>query len=528
MFKIVFLIIISLVCSTEIFSQPSLKIDPNRVRFKSVFIRIDSTLFINEGNQLLTIDSLVFNKNNFYNITFGGNRQIPFTIAPDDTIVTYVMLQNFYNITVTDTVDTVLVYNNGVESPRSLRIRIDFFDDDTARVICNVRDAFQQPIANADLYYFYYGIYLVGVARTDINGYYELNLPKGIYTVAAAKEGYRTIFNNNTPDPFFAPMIQLDSGQTAVVDYNLPLLGTLNYSVSGVVYDSLSGNPVDKGVVIIRKGTHNPSRMIMEDSSVYAGFINYDGSYTVYVESDTFFYVQTYSNYFLPGYYNDAGYASVFWQNADTILVNTTITGKNIYLQQDFSYGGGAAQGTVSLPPFESLTYDGITLLARSVSNNKYYSYAFGKDDATYKINNLPYGTYELVAQRVGFPNALSQQFTIDSLNPFVSGLSITFEPSGVEEDNTFIVESFYLQQNYPNPFNPSTRIQWIAYVNSKTSLKVYDVLGKEVVTLVDAELPAGKYEVDFSAKEALSSGVYIYRLQAGDFSSSKKMILLR
>jgi hypothetical protein len=266
----------------------------------------------------------------------------------------------------------------------------------------------------------------------------------------------------------------------------------------------------------------------MEDSTVYAGFINHDGSYTVYVERDTFYYVQTFSNYFLPGYYNDAGNSSVFWQNADSILVNTSLTDKNIYLQPDLSYGGGIAQGTISLPPYESLTYDGITLLARSVNNNKYYSYSFGKDDASFRMNNLPFGTYEMIAQKVGLPNAVSQQFTIDSLNPSVSNLNITFEPSSVLQDNGFLVENFFLQQNYPNPFNPSTRIQWQAYVNSKTTLKVYDILGNEVATLVDAELPAGKYEVDFSANESLSSGVYFYRLQVGSFTATKKMVLLR
>lgn len=528
MFKIVFLFVIMLLLTPEIFPQPSLKIDPNKVRFRDIFTRLDSTSFINDGDQILRIDSLVFQKNDFYNIYFEENRQVPFTITPDDTVTTYVILENFYNITVSDTIDTILVYHNGTESPRKLRIEIDFFDDDMAKIICNVRDSFQQPLGNTDLYYFYYGIYLVGSARTDPNGYYELNLPKGIYTVAAAKPGYRTIFNNDTPDPFFAPLVQLDSGQTVVIDYTMPSLSSTNYSVSGVVYDSASGGILNKGVVIVRKGSHAPSRMMMEDSTVYAGFIAGDGSYSVNVESDTFYYVQTYSNYYLPGYYNSAGYASVFWQNADTLLINSNISDKNIYLQRDLSFGGGMATGNINIPNYESLTYEGITLFARSVSSGQLYNYGFGKDDATFRLDNIPYGNYELIAQRVGLPNAISQQFTIDSLNPFVSDLSIIFEPSSVSEDNNFIVEDFHLLQNYPNPFNPSTRIQWQSYVNSKTTLKVYDVLGNEVATLVDAELPAGKYEVDFSAKESLSSGVYIYRLQAGDYSSSKKMILLR
>lgn len=530
MFKIVFLFVISLLITSEIFPQPDLRIDPNRVRFRDIFTRIDSTFFINEGDQVLSIDSLVYTKSNYYSIYFEGNKQIPFTIEPDDTVTTYVVLENFYNITVTDTSDTIWVYNSGNIDPERLRIQIEFFDDDTATVICYVKDEFQQPLSNTDLYYFYYGIYLVGEARTDPNGYYELKLPKGLYTVAAAKDGYRTIFNSATPDPFFAPLIQLDSGQTVTIDYSLPIIGTSNLSVSGTVYDSLTGNIVDKGVIIVRKGNHTPSRMMAEDSTVYAGFIRTDGSYSVSVEQDTFYYVQTYSNYFLPGYYNSAGYASVFWQNADTLLINSNINDKNLYLQKDLSYGGGTAMGSISLPPYESLTYEGITLFARSVSSGQLYSYGFGKDDASFRLDNIPYGTYEMVAQRIGLPNAISQPFTIDSLIPSVVNISVTFNPVNVDDDN-FQPSEFRLEQNFPNPFNPGTTIQWQSGIHSRTTLKVFDILGNEITTLVDADLPAGKYEIEFNTTDSpreLASGVYIFRLQAGSFTHSRKMILLR
>jgi hypothetical protein len=94
---------------------------------------------------------------------------------------------------------------------------------------------------------------------------------------------------------------------------------------------------------------------------------------------------------------------------------------------------------------------------------------------------------------------------------------------------------SYSLSQNYPNPFNPSTKIRYsIPNVGSglaRTVLKVYDVLGNEVATLVNEEKPAGNYEVDFNASSAsggLSSGVYFYKLTAGSFTDTKKMILLR
>ncbi len=106
-------------------------------------------------------------------------------------------------------------------------------------------------------------------------------------------------------------------------------------------------------------------------------------------------------------------------------------------------------------------------------------------------------------------------------------------EFSGINgvEDEAAPPSGFILAQNYPNPFNPSTIISWQAPVGSWQSLKVYDVLGNEVATLVDEYKSAGKYEVEFSSKGNaynISSGVYFYRLQAGDYVVTNKMILLR
>ncbi len=93
---------------------------------------------------------------------------------------------------------------------------------------------------------------------------------------------------------------------------------------------------------------------------------------------------------------------------------------------------------------------------------------------------------------------------------------------------------NYFLSQNFPNPFNPATKIKFTLpnvgrRVSSpyKTVLKVYDVLGNEVATLVNEEKPAGNYEVEFNG-EGLSSGIYFYRLYVGSFIETKKMVLLR
>ncbi len=98
--------------------------------------------------------------------------------------------------------------------------------------------------------------------------------------------------------------------------------------------------------------------------------------------------------------------------------------------------------------------------------------------------------------------------------------------PVGVEDGQT-LVTNYSLEQNYPNPFNPSTTIEFNLQEKSFVSLKVYDVLGKEVATLVNGVQEAGANEVTFNASD-LASGMYIYKLEAGNFSSAKKMMLLK
>jgi hypothetical protein len=119
------------------------------------------------------------------------------------------------------------------------------------------------------------------------------------------------------------------------------------------------------------------------------------------------------------------------------------------------------------------------------------------------------------------------------------SFFTITY-PVRVQKENELPTE-FYLYQNYPNPFNPTTKIKFtIPSVETtrrvvSTTLKVYDVLGNEVATLVNEERPPGEYEVEFTVGQSASadspdiaSGVYFYQLKTGDFIETKKMVLIR
>jgi len=98
---------------------------------------------------------------------------------------------------------------------------------------------------------------------------------------------------------------------------------------------------------------------------------------------------------------------------------------------------------------------------------------------------------------------------------------------TGIESESLQIPEGFSLAQNYPNPFNPTTTIQFQIANSTFVNLKVYDILGSEVATLVNEEKPTGTFKASFDGSN-LASGVYFYQLKAGDFVSTKKLLLLK
>jgi len=117
------------------------------------------------------------------------------------------------------------------------------------------------------------------------------------------------------------------------------------------------------------------------------------------------------------------------------------------------------------------------------------------------------------------------------------SGLAV-FNEGGIvsvkdsENKNGNYPDKFILSQNYPNPFNPRTTIKYSIPKQSYVTLKVYDILGREVAALVNEEKPAGIYTVRFGVGQDsspdISSGIYFYQIKAGDYVSTKKMILLK
>ena len=118
-----------------------------------------------------------------------------------------------------------------------------------------------------------------------------------------------------------------------------------------------------------------------------------------------------------------------------------------------------------------------------------------------------------------------SQYFMQSGFNPIVKGLQMVVTVNTPEAETKPTVYRLY--QNYPNPFNPATTIQFELPKRSKVTLKIFNVLGSELATLIDKEMNAGEYKVVFDA-HGFPSGVFFYRIQAEGFVQSRKLLLLK
>jgi len=162
----------------------------------------------------------------------------------------------------------------------------------------------------------------------------------------------------------------------------------------------------------------------------------------------------------------------------------------------------------------------------------------FGKADLINPMTGSAYTAIQMLSQYL-FTDSLSTpaHFTFFDVSgnaiwpqyQFVQPLppSASCVTTGVENQEWNVPTTLFLSQNYPNPFNPNTTIEFALPKSVHATLEIFDLLGREVATLVDEQLPAGSYKREWHAQD-MASGVYVYRLQAGEFVKTKKLLLLR
>jgi len=237
---------------------------------------------------------------------------------------------------------------------------------------------------------------------------------------------------------------------------------------------------------------------------------------------------------YVPTYYP----STIQWMNAGLLYANNSLSNIDIYvIRRNTSTMNGSTAATISgnvflniAPPMNMLVGPFPFLKSSIIYLKKDTSYvksAVTDENQHYSLGTVQPGTYTISVQRLGY-EVESRQLVVGAVNNDTVNFYLdTLNVIGIVNINSNVPDNYSLMQNYPNPFNPATKIKFALKQASFTEMKVYDVTGREIKTLVSESLKPGEYEVSFNAVN-LPSGVYFYRINTEQFTETRKMILVK
>lgn len=318
-------------------------------------------------------------------------------------------------------------------------------------------------------------------------------------------------FAENLPQGGFA--IVKNTSENSLMEY---------FFVSGQVVYEDNHQPLERGKVISVKLDKETDQIVIFDSAT----IQSNGYYVLrHIRHDST-YIMAYPDdedapIIVPTYYPSA----VHWVNAERIYPDRNLSNVDIAVYRSVHASGcgiisGAVFKTV-LPNSEGIK-DAV-IYAKLGSG--YKNFAKSSSDGYYYIDSLPMGDYLIFADRIGY-YSISRLITLqssylDTVNFYLE--SILIVPPGGDP----VPVSYKLNQNYPNPFNPVTTISFEIPATENVKLVIYDMRGKEVAVLLNQNMRAGTYKVNWDAS-SFSTGIYLYKLSAGTYVETKKMVLLK
>ena len=366
-------------------------------------------------------------------------------------------------------------------------------------------------------------------AITDSLGNYSLNVRGGDSVVVFVKPlnfDYLPEYWDNKSTLLEADKIFVN-GNIANINFVLQHIYVFPNGISGQVKDTANTIGVMSKVMAFRYGLNTPGiTNIHRNCNVLSDSL---GNYVInnMLPGKYKLFAKPFGEY-RPSYFRYDHLPTLNWMMADSVLVDSTGIVSNI----DFRViplpdtGIAVISGTVK-------TNSGLNIIGAVVyvidENNNIVNYAVSDQNGTYRVEGLLPGNYSVLSDKMYYINQSNHSVVIDyNTNMFKTlAFIMSFDNlTGVGNDLE-TPSSFSLHQNYPNPFNPTTTISFSVSELRNVSLKIYDILGKEVSTLVNENLAPGSYSVTFNAS-SLPSGMYFYKLQAGDFTSVKKMTLIK
>lgn len=237
---------------------------------------------------------------------------------------------------------------------------------------------------------------------------------------------------------------------------------------------------------------------------------------------------------FVPSYYTGTNQGTIYWRNSRSLFVNGNLFERNIYVLRTFGSGGvqHIGGGVFTAPP----NINGLRgAIVYAMTGNEFKGFGISKTGGPYTVNQLPPGSYTMICDRFGYRDAQRSvtigNYNLDTINFYLIHINLI----GITPISSSVPSNYSLEQNYPNPFNPLTRFKIGIPVESQVQITVYDMIGREIETLVNSELPPGSYSIEWNGTK-YSSGIYFYRITAQatmdnlglTFNDVKKMILVK
>lgn len=384
------------------------------------------------------------------------------------------------------------------------------------------------------------------ITNNQFNDVYT-NTSTNVYAVGVTRDVYKSTNGGATwftqylslATPNTASLFFIDTGTGFITEDGSIFktinggLGSENHSLLGVAKYSDNNQPVTSGSVKAIKLNKSNGSIIVVDSTQLLS----DGTYSLnHVPSDSVD-IGVYPNSSSTTWdYVITHYPStIYWEKATLLYPTGNIINVNIgAIRITSTTANNSVNGKVmSIMNSTVSNLKDVNLYARL--GNNFVRCAVSDGNGVYHLQSLPSGTLKIIANRMGFTGdsttvTLTPVSNIDSINFYLRYLYI-----GIKKIENTVPSEFKLGQNYPNPFNSMTKINidipdgfpLKTYWNDRIVLKVFNILGRDIATLVNEVLTPGMYEVQWNSSN-FPSGVYFYKLTAGDFSEAKRMLLIK
>lgn len=366
----------------------------------------------------------------------------------------------------------------------------------------------------------------VGRAETGRDGAYRVaGLRPGDYLVHVEAKGFKPVFYDGVESRADATPVHIEaSNETSGIDFKLQQLDNRRGAISGTVVSEIDGNPIPSAIVLALPLERGPAGLALTDEL---------GEFVVRGLRPGKYVLMAHARHFISEFYDNVRH----YREATPVVVESNQETAGIHFdlapaqRGPYTLAGRVLRGNSNMGEANAVIY--------ALENGSFVASAISDENGNFAILDLPAGEYKVMGTGQGgsayFGGRDEHSAANVVLNNAASVSNVTINlpdaPTDVEQ-TAELPTTFALLQNFPNPFNPETVIQYQLPERVAVSLKIFNALGQEVITLVQETQEAGVYKVKWEGRDkrgvALSTGIYLFQLKAGEFSMTRKMAYVR